>query len=106
MERICEKRVMEGLPGVAIEWGAVGDVGLVADIQEDNKELDTCGILQQKITSCIVELENCIIQNRPIVSSMVVAEKNSNTNIDTSSSNILDTVLKIMGKMFISLNLI
>ncbi|XP_011052868.1 PREDICTED: fatty acid synthase-like, partial [Acromyrmex echinatior] len=39
MERICEKRAEEGLPGLAIQWGAVGDVGLVADMQEDNKEL-------------------------------------------------------------------
>ena len=29
MERICEKRVEAGLPGLAIQWGAIGDVGLV-----------------------------------------------------------------------------
>ncbi len=26
MERICEKRHADGLPGLAIQWGAVGDV--------------------------------------------------------------------------------
>lgn len=26
MERICEKRKSDGLPALAIEWGAVGDV--------------------------------------------------------------------------------
>ena len=29
MERICEERVKCGLPGVAIQWGAIGDVGLI-----------------------------------------------------------------------------
>ena len=39
MERICEARVREGFPGLAVQWGAVGDVGLVADMQEDNVEV-------------------------------------------------------------------
>lgn len=26
MERICEKRQEDGYPGLAIQWGAVGDV--------------------------------------------------------------------------------
>lgn len=29
MERICEHRVDNGLPGLAIQWGAIGDVGLI-----------------------------------------------------------------------------
>lgn len=29
MERVCEKRVEADLPGLAIQWGAIGDVGLV-----------------------------------------------------------------------------
>ena len=29
MERICEKRVEDSLPGLAIQWGAIGDVGLI-----------------------------------------------------------------------------
>jgi fatty acid synthase len=38
MERICETRVREGLPGLAVQWGTVGDVGLVADLQEKHTE--------------------------------------------------------------------
>lgn len=26
MERICEQRKRDGLPGVAIQWGAIGEV--------------------------------------------------------------------------------
>ncbi|XP_011160421.1 fatty acid synthase [Solenopsis invicta] len=75
MERVCEKRAEEGLPGLAVQWGVVGDVGLVADMQEDGKELIIAGTLQQKISSCLDELDKFLLQSRPVVGSMVVAEK-------------------------------
>lgn len=94
MERICEKRMKEGLHGLAIQWGAIGDVGLVADMQEENKELIIGGTLQQKISSCLNTLEVFLLQDRPVVSSMVVAEKARCNN----SMNVLETVAHIMGK--------
>lgn len=94
MERICERRVSEGLPALAIQWGAVGDVGLLADMQEDHKELVIGGTLQQSISSCLCELDGFLQRNCPIVSSMVVAEKKASS---TTSSNIVETVLSIMG---------
>ena len=99
MERVCEKRASEGLPSLAIQWGAIGDVGLVADMQVDNKELVIGGTLQQSITSCLHELNGFLQQNRPVVSSMVVAEKKS---VGSGKANAVDTVLNIMGKLFIS----
>jgi len=94
MERICEKRAEEGLPGLAIQWGAIGDVGLVADMQEDNKELVIGGTLQQKISSCLVELEKFLLQNRPIVSSMIVSEKKTGL----FGENLVETIANIMSK--------
>ncbi|KYN37410.1 Fatty acid synthase [Trachymyrmex septentrionalis] len=92
MERICEKRVEEGLPGLAIQWGAVGDVGLVADMQEEDKELIIGGTLQQKISCCLDELDKFLLQNRPIVSSMVVAEKKIGCQ-----GNLVETVANILN---------
>ncbi|XP_067204115.1 fatty acid synthase-like [Linepithema humile] len=94
MERVCEKRAEEGLPGLAIQWGAVGDVGLVADMQENNKELVIGGTLQQKISSCLVELEKFLLQNRPIVSSMIVSEKKTRLS---GLDNIVEIVANIMN---------
>ncbi|KAG5318197.1 FAS synthase, partial [Pseudoatta argentina] len=94
MERICEKRVGEGLPGLAIQWGAVGKVGFVADMQEDNnKELIIGGTLQQKISYCLNELDKFLLQSRPIVSSMVVAEKKTRFS---GLNNLLETVTNIL----------
>ncbi|OXU23005.1 hypothetical protein TSAR_015483 [Trichomalopsis sarcophagae] len=94
MERICERRATEGLPGLAVQWGAIGDVGLVADMQEDNKELVIGGTLQQRISSCLQELDGFLRQDSPIVSSMVVAEKRAG---GSGALNVVDTVLNIMG---------
>lgn len=31
MERLCEARQADGLPALAVQWGAIGEVGLVVD---------------------------------------------------------------------------
>ncbi|XP_018305602.1 fatty acid synthase [Mycetomoellerius zeteki] len=93
MERICEKRVKEGLPGLAIQWGIVGDVGLVADMHEDNKELIIDGTLPQKVSCCLDELDKFLLQSRPIVSSMVIAKKKTRSS---GFSNLIETVANIL----------
>ncbi|XP_011705676.1 PREDICTED: fatty acid synthase-like, partial [Wasmannia auropunctata] len=94
MERVCEKRAEDGLPGLAIQWGAVGDVGLVADMQEEDKELIIGGTLQQKISCCLDKLDKFLIQSQPVVSSMVVAEKKAGScglgSMVETVANILD----------------
>lgn len=42
-ERVVEERVRAGLPGVAIQWGGVGDVGVLADTLG---EIEVCLVLQ------------------------------------------------------------
>lgn len=96
MERVCEKRAEEGLPGLAIQWGAVGDVGLVADMQEDDKELIIGGTLQQKVSCCLDELDKFLLQSRPIVSSMVVAEKKAGSS---GLGSPVEIVANILGRL-------
>ncbi|KAG5679912.1 hypothetical protein PVAND_009448 [Polypedilum vanderplanki] len=95
MERIMEQRYKFGLPAKAIQWGAVGEVGLVADMQEDHKiDMEIGGTLQQRISSCLEELDPLILDLQSVVSSMVVAEKKSS---GISKGNIVETVMNIMG---------
>ncbi|KAJ4436148.1 hypothetical protein ANN_18778, partial [Periplaneta americana] len=93
MERICEARVRDGFPGLAVQWGAVGEVGLVAEMQEKNTEIVIGGTLPQKISSCLQELDGFMQQSCPVVASMVVAEKRADSegasNVVTCVSNIL-----------------
>lgn len=95
MERIIEQRYRDGLPAKAIQWGAVGEVGLVADMAEDKIDMEIGGTLQQRITSCLVELDALLTTvNEPIVASMVVAEKRAGSD---GKENLIESVLNIMG---------
>ncbi|XP_055853355.1 fatty acid synthase [Episyrphus balteatus] len=94
MERIIEDRVANGFPGKAVQWGAVGEVGLVADMAEDKIDMEIGGTLQQRISSCLQELDNLIPTTDAIVASMVVAEKRVGRG---GNESITETVMNIMG---------
>lgn len=96
MERIMEQRCSLGFPAKAIQWGAVGDVGLVADEQGNsfNIELDVGGTSQQRISSCLEALDSLLTAQDPIVSSMVVAEKRVTSDAKVTC---LDMVMNLMG---------
>ncbi|EDV94359.1 GH20702 [Drosophila grimshawi] len=94
MERIIEGRSRDGLPAKAIQWGAVGEVGLVADMAEDKIDLEIGGTLQQRISSCLHELDTLLSAKSAVVASMVVAEKRSGRS---GNESIIDTVMHIMG---------
>lgn len=90
-----EQRHREGLPAKAVQWGAVGEVGLVADMAEDKIDMEIGGTLQQRISSCLVELDALLTSTaEPIVASMVVAEKRVGGD---GKENLIECVLNIMG---------
>lgn len=92
MERIIEKRSEEGLPAKAIQWGPVGDVGLVAGMAKDKISFVMAGTHQQRIASCLRLMDQLVLSSEPVVSSMVVAYKHGLKKL-----NLIDSVLHIMG---------
>ncbi|XP_070494680.1 fatty acid synthase-like [Chironomus tepperi] len=94
MERIIEDRHRDGLPGKAIQWGAIGDVGMLADFQLANMEKDIGGTLPQPISSCLEVLDVLLTSLDLIVSSTVVADKHME---DFRKGNVIDIILNIMG---------
>jgi fatty acid synthase, animal type len=94
MERIIESRHALHLPAKAIQWGAVGDVGLLAELQDKNMDMTIGGSLPQRITSCIEVLDLLLTTEDPIVSSMVVAEKKV---FDTKKDNVIEVLFNILG---------
>ncbi|CAG9791213.1 unnamed protein product [Diatraea saccharalis] len=94
MERLCESRKKLGLPALAVQWGAIGDVGIVADMQKENTQIEIANTSQQTISSCLLTLDKFLKQDAPVVSSIVVAEKKTGVS---SSGNIVDTIAQIMG---------
>ncbi|KAJ8686543.1 hypothetical protein QAD02_022337 [Eretmocerus hayati] len=95
MERICERRASEGLPALAIQWGPVGDVGLVSqDASRGAKTAEILGYAIQGIASCLQELDKLLPLDRTTLSCMILAEKHS---VASSSCSAVETVMKIMG---------
>ncbi|KAG4073632.1 hypothetical protein HA402_000856 [Bradysia odoriphaga] len=94
MERIVESRVERGLPGKAIQWGAIGDVGLLAKLQAKGVDLEIDGTMPQDLRSCLDVLDTLLTSPESVVSSMVVGDKLATLS---SKGNIIDTILRIMA---------
>ncbi|NXG58624.1 FAS synthase, partial [Hemiprocne comata] len=96
MERICEQRHHDGLPGLAIQWGAIGDVGILLKTM-GNKEIVVGGTIPQPISSCLEVLDTFLNQPNPVTSSFVLAEKVSMKNEGGSQRDLVEAVANILG---------
>ncbi|XP_027811303.2 fatty acid synthase [Marmota flaviventris] len=97
MERICEQRRHDGLPGLAVQWGAIGDVGIVLEAMGTN---DTVigGTLPQRITSCMEVLDLFLSQPHAVLSSFVLAEKKTLARGSAEGQqDLVNTVAHILG---------
>lgn len=97
MERVCEKRRHDGLPGLAIQWGAIGDVGVVLETMGGN-DVVIGGTLPQRITSCLEVLDLFLSQQQPVVSSFVLADRTVVRSEAGNQKDLVDAVAHILGK--------
>lgn len=58
------------LLGMAIQWGAIGDVGVVIDTLGDNNTV-IGGTLPQRMHSCLQALDILLQADTPVVASFV-----------------------------------
>lgn len=95
MERICESRQSVGLPGCSIQWGAIGDVGLILETMGGN-DTEVGGTLPQRMSSCLATMDVILQLPHPVVASMVLAEKRS-AGAGGSQVSLTDAVANILG---------
>ena len=67
-ELICETRRRDGLHGLAIQWGPIGDVGVIADIETFTTLFS---VDRQRIHSCFEKMDKFLQTNMAIISSIV-----------------------------------
>ena len=85
-------------PGLAIQWGAIGDVGIVLESMGTN---DTVigGTLPQRITSCLDTLDLFLNQSESVVSSFVPADKIvSSSHKASDKPDLVLSVCHVLGK--------
>ena len=96
MERICEDRVASGLHGLAVQWGVLGQVGIVAEklLKDMDENSELLGTLPQNVESCLEVLDAALQQNNPVSSSIIVAEKGKKGG---DKAGLLTRMQKIFG---------
>ncbi|XP_061706672.1 fatty acid synthase-like [Cydia pomonella] len=92
MERLCEQRRADKLPGLAVQWGAIGDVGLVAAMAEDAV---VGGTAPQRITSCLQTLDVVLGLPHAVVASMVLADEQRPQ--EKPAQDLAQAVAKVLG---------
>ncbi|XP_031618486.1 fatty acid synthase-like [Contarinia nasturtii] len=92
MERICENRQASGLPGTAIQWGAIGDTGLIETLGDN--ETVVGGTSPQRMLSCLQTMDIFMQQPHPVLASMVIAGK---LKCESSEFSLVSCVANILG---------
>ncbi|CAH0549735.1 unnamed protein product [Brassicogethes aeneus] len=100
MERIVEARQDAGLPGMAIQWGAIGDVGIFFETMGGNNS-EIAGTLPQRMSSCLNTMDVFLQQPHAVVASMVLAEK-CKAGGYVKQVSLTDVVANILGLKDIS----
>ena len=80
---------------MAIQWGAIGDVGLIMDMGGNDTVVG--GTLPQRMPSCMTTIDNFLQQPDPVLSSIVLAEKHKSSG-SSSQVSIVDAIGNILGK--------
>lgn len=101
MDSICEKRREDGLPGLSIQWGVVGDVGIVADSSNSN-DMILLGSQAQRMHSCLDTMDKCLQTSASIVLSYVKAEKGTIDASGNETIDILSVITRLLGLMDVS----
>ena len=96
MERICEERRRADLPALAIQWGAIGDVGVIADKISPGTVIG--GSVPQRINSCLIVLDQFLSSKAAVTCSLVRAEKDGGRkNISGGKDGLIAAVGHILG---------
>ena len=94
MDSVCENRFSQGLPALSIQWGVVGDVGIVTE-KTGSTEVNLLGATSQRLHSLLEACDRFLQTRAPVCLSYVKAEKAGNSSGD--SVDLLKMVSRVFG---------
>lgn len=91
--------------GLAIQWGAIGDVGVVLETMGNN---DTVigGTLPQRMMSCLSTLDKFLNRPEPVLSSFVLAESKTDSKSGGNGQNLVQAVCNILGVNYLKIRVL
>lgn len=101
MDSICERRRKDGLPGVSIQWGVVGDAGIVADSSNSN-DMILLGSQAQRMHCCLDVIDRSLQGHDPIVISYVKADARNDEDSGVDKVDIMNVITRLLGLKDIS----
>lgn len=96
MERVCEQRRRDGLHGLAVQWGAIGDVGVVTETMSTSHDINIGGTHPQRIPSCLATLDRFLNSPYSVCSSIVKADRRAGAS-SGGKQDLLKAVCNILG---------
>lgn len=84
--------------GLSVQWGAIGDVGVVLETMGSNDTV-VSGTLPQRIASCLNVLDLFLSLPYPVLSSFVLAEETATGHRDgDGQQDLVKAVAHILGE--------
>ena len=96
MERVCEERRRAGHHGLAVQWGAIGDVGVVTETMSTSHDINISGTHPQRMPSCLATLDKFLNSQHSVCSSIVKADKRAGLS-SGGKQDLLKAVCNILG---------
>lgn len=96
MECICEKCWYEGFLGLVVQWGVIGDVGILVEMMSIN-DMIVSGMLFQCMVFCLEVLDFFLNQFYMVLSSFVLVEKVVVYRDRDSQWDLVEVVVYILG---------
>lgn len=94
LERICEQRRRDGYHGLAIQWGAIGDVGVAFDNLGGNEAV-IGGTIPQRMPSCFTTLSKFLSSPFSVCLSILQADRRSFSA--GKKGDLVKTILHVLG---------
>lgn len=87
LDQICQQRHEDGLHGLSLQYGPIGDVGMLRD-KADSAEMSFANVCLQRIRSCLGVLDRALGSDCPVVSSFVYANRAHKSGINDGMSRL------------------
>jgi len=94
MERICEQRRRDGIHGLAIQWGAIGDVGVAFENLGGNEAV-IGGTIPQRMPSCFATMSKLLASPFSVCLSVLQADRRSFSA--GKKGDLVKTILHVLG---------
>ncbi|KAL4702305.1 hypothetical protein ACJJTC_018435, partial [Scirpophaga incertulas] len=95
MERVVERRQADGLPGLAVQWGAIGEVGMIVEQLRGDDSAEVGGTVPQRIASCMEALGALLALPHAVGGSLVLADKQRRARAPTA--DLVHAVANVLG---------